>query len=81
MIHSQSCHNLLETSTVFVICKVSALLTVRIIEKIITSHTDCLLIILTDQISNKCIASFLGMTPVTLSKLRRILREKENPKA
>lgn len=36
---------------------------------------------LVDQISNKCIASFLGMTPVTLSKLRRILREKENPKA
>ena len=36
---------------------------------------------LVDQISNKCIASFLGMTPVTLSKLRRVLREKENPKA
>ena len=34
---------------------------------------------LVDQISNKCIASFLGMTPVTLSKLRRVLREKENP--
>ena len=32
-----------------------------------------------DQISNKYIASFLGMTPVTLSKLRRVLREKENP--
>ena len=34
---------------------------------------------LVDQISNKYIASFLGMTPVTLSKLRRVLREKENP--
>ena len=33
---------------------------------------------LIDRISNKCIASFLGMTPVTLSKLRRVLREKEN---
>ena len=33
---------------------------------------------LIDRISNKCIASFLGMTPVTLSKLRRALREKEN---
>lgn len=36
---------------------------------------------LIDQISNKCIASFLGITPVTLSKLRRVLREKENKNA
>ena len=36
---------------------------------------------LIDRISNKCIASFLGMTPVTLSKLRRVLREKEDKNA
>lgn len=30
---------------------------------------------LIDRISNKYVASFLGMTPVTLSRLRRILRE------
>ena len=36
---------------------------------------------LIDRISNKCIASFLGMTQVTLSKLRRVLREKENQNA
>lgn len=36
---------------------------------------------LVDRISNQCIASFLGMTPVTLSKLRRVLRERENTEA
>lgn len=30
---------------------------------------------LIDRISNKYVASFLGMTPVTLSRLRRVLRE------
>ena len=30
---------------------------------------------LIEQISNKYVASFLGITPVTLSRLRRALRE------
>ncbi len=30
---------------------------------------------LVDRISNKHVASFLGITPVTLSRLRRTLRE------
>ena len=34
---------------------------------------------LIDKISNKHIASFLGMTPVTLSRLRRTLRENTLP--
>ena len=33
---------------------------------------------LIDQISNQYIASFLGITPVTLSRLRRALREEED---
>lgn len=33
---------------------------------------------LIDQISNKYIASFLGMSPVTLSRLRRALREEKS---
>lgn len=32
---------------------------------------------LIDKVSNKYIASFLGMTPVTLSRLRRTLREEQ----
>lgn len=34
---------------------------------------------LVDQVRNKYIASFLGMTPVTLSRLRRTLREENVP--
>ena len=32
---------------------------------------------LIDRVSNKYVASFLGMTPVTLSRLRRTLREEQ----
>ena len=32
---------------------------------------------LIEQVRNKYIASFLGMSPVTLSRLRRTLREQE----
>lgn len=34
---------------------------------------------LIDRVSNKYIASFLGMTPVTLSRLRRAIREEQVP--
>lgn len=36
---------------------------------------------LIDQVSNRYVASFLGITPVTLSRLRRELRERDRPSA